>query len=133
MLFRSLDSGQGYGIWVRASVSGDSLSGITMEFNQALGKRFYLRQWHNGKACTRSFDSAPLPSGMSISQAHWIVIAVDGDTLYATVDGEKLFDVRNLSAALASASCDAPAPLGTQVGFRTWDGATAVFRGTSLR
>jgi hypothetical protein len=62
-----------------------------------------------------------------------VTVVTKGDTLYATIDGIKMFDVPSLKAALAASKCNMPEPTGSQVGFRTWSAdGKATFRNTTI-
>jgi len=129
-----LKSGMGYGIWLRASGVDTNLpSGLTFQYDNGWGQKFILRQWQDGKECSpMAFTS--FPANMSINSPHDIVVSVQGDTLYATIDGVRLFDVASLTKSMASSGCGFAAPTGTAVGFRTWGGGTAAtFTGTTIR
>ncbi len=129
-----LQTGKGYGVWFRASATGTAsdVTGLTFQYDPGWGNKFIVRQWYQGKECSNPIASTPMPSGLSIYGSHKIVVAAQGDTLYATIDGERLFDLPNLSAAIAGNSCGYPAPTGTMVGLRTWTG-TAKFANVTVR
>jgi len=76
------------------------------------------------------------PAGLSVNGAHDITVVAQGDTLYASINGIKLFDVTSLKESLTTSGCRAAGfsePTGTEVGFRTWSSdGSAVFSGTTL-
>ncbi len=120
----NLQSGKGYGVWFRATATGNAadVSGLTFQYDPGFGNRFLVRQWYGGKECSTPIASTQMPAGLSIYGSHKIVVAAQGDTLYATIDGERLFDLPSLSQAIAGNACGYPTPSGTMVGLRTWVG-----------
>jgi hypothetical protein len=63
-----------------------------------------------------------------------VVVIVSGDSIYATVDGNRIFDVPSLTRAIADSKCTMPPPDGDQVGLRTWTSNTRVtFTDTAVR
>jgi hypothetical protein len=129
-----LKKGQGYGIWFRANAGpGIKASGLTVQYDPGWGNTFIIRQWHNGTECSNPIARTPFPAGMKVYDPHNIVVAAQGDTLFVTIDGEKLFNVPSLSQAIANNSCKYPAPTGTMVGLRMWGSTAATFTGTTVR
>ena len=104
--------------------------------NKGFGKALLLRVWNQGKECGSPVAKVKWPAGLRVNGAHDITVIAEGDTLYASIDGIKLFDVSSLKESLASSGCKAAGysePTGTEVGFRTWSGnGSAVFSGTTL-
>jgi hypothetical protein len=131
----NLKSGDGYGIWFRASgFENDKPSGLTFQYDPKWGNNFIVRLWNNGSECSNPIATTKFPASLKVYGSHDIVVAAQGDTLFATIDGVRLFDLPSLSKAIASNSCKYVAPTGTQVGFRTWGaGTAAVFTGTTMR
>jgi hypothetical protein len=131
----NLKSGDGYGIWFRAtSFDNDKPSGLTFQYDPKYGNTFIVRLWNNGSECSNPIATTKFPSSLKVYGPHDIVVAAQGDTLYATIDGVRLFDLPSLTKAIGSNSCKYVAPTGTQVGFRTWGaGTAAVFTGTTMR
>ena len=73
------------------------------------------------------------PVGLEVNATHQVTVVTKGDTLYATIDGIKMFDVASLKRALVDSKCNMPEPTGTQVGFRTWSAnGKATFRDTTI-
>ena len=130
-----LRSGWGYGIWFRTSgMETNQVTGLSFQYDPKYGNQFIVRQWNKGVECGNPIAKTPFPSGMAINGQHDIVVAAQGNTLYATIDGVRLFDVPDLSTAIAKNSCKFPAPTGTAVGLRTWGaGTSAVFTNTTVR
>jgi hypothetical protein len=130
-----LQKGQGYGIWFRATAKPGSgnVAGLTVQYDPGYANKFIIRQWNNGSECGVPIASTPFPSGMKVYEPHAVVVAAQGDTLFVTIDGQKLFDVPSLSKAIAANSCKYPAPTGTMVGLRTWGTSSTVFSGTTVR
>jgi len=137
----TLRSGWGYGIWTRASVpSGASVSGYSFQYdpgyenvNKSFGKALLLRVWNKGSECGTPIAKVKWPAGVAVNDTHDIVVVAQGDSLYASIDGIKLFDVPSLKQALADSKCNFPEPHGTEVGFRSWNSnSSAVFENTTL-
>lgn len=137
----TLNSGWGYGVWFKANLnSGAAVSGYSFQYdpgyanvNASFGKALLLRVWNNGSECGTPVAKVRWPEGLSVNDKHRIMVAAQGDTLYATIDGIKMFDVPSLSQALKSSNCNMPAPSGNQVGFRTWSSTgKATFANTTV-
>lgn len=130
-----LRSGWGYGIWFRTSgMETNQVTGLSFQYDPKFGNQFIVRQWNKGVECSNPIAKTPFPSGMTINGQHDIVVAAQGNTLYATIDGVRLFNVPDLASAIASNSCKYPAPTGTAVGLRTWGaGTSAAFTNTTVR
>ncbi len=130
-----LRSGWGYGIWFRTSgMETNQVTGLSFQYDPKYGNQFIVRQWNKGVECGNPIAKTPFPGGMAINGQHDIVVAAQGNTLYATIDGVRLFDVPDLSTAIEKNSCKYPAPTGTAVGLRTWGaGTAAVFTNTTVR
>jgi hypothetical protein len=130
-----LQKGQGYGIWFRGNAKPGStaVSGLTVQYDPGWGNKFIIRQWNNGSECSNPIAATPFPAGMKVYEPHNVVVAAQGDELYVTIDGQKLFDVPSLSKAIAANSCKYPAPTGTMVGLRTWGSTSVSFTGTTVR
>ncbi len=130
-----LKKGQGYGIWFRTSFDTvtRNISGLSVQYDPGWGNRFIIRQWHNGSECGTPIAYTSFPAGMKVYAPHNVVVAAQGDTLFVTIDGEKLFDVPSLTEAIANNTCKYPSPTGTRVGLRTWGQSATVFSGTTVR
>jgi hypothetical protein len=137
----TLVSGWGYGIWTRATVvNGAAASGYSFQYdpgyanvNAGFGKALLLRVWQNGSECGTPIAKVKWPAGLDVNATHKVVVVTKGDTLYATIDGIKMFDVPSLKGALAASKCNMAEPTGAQVGFRTWSGdGKATFRNTTI-
>ncbi len=90
--------------------------------------------WNADKFCTSSIAQLKFSSILSIFGKHHIVLVVSGDSLYATVDGIRMFDVPSLTTAVTSSKCGMPVPQGNQVALRTWNVDSRVtFTDTTLR
>ncbi len=129
-----LRSGWGYGIWFRTSgMESNAVTGLSFQYDPKYGNQFIVRQWDKGKECGNPIAKTPFPNGMAINGAHNIVIAAQGNTLFATIDGERLFDLPDLAGAIAKNTCGYAPPTGTAVGLRTWGaGTSAVFTNTTV-
>ncbi len=130
-----LRSGSGYGVWFRTSgMETNQVTGLSFQYDPKWGNQFIVRQWNKGVECGNPIAKTPFPSGMAINGQHDIVVAAQGNGLYATIDGVRLFDLPDLATAIANNSCKYPAPTGTAVGLRTWAaGTSAVFTNTTVR
>lgn len=130
-----LRSGWGYGVWFRTSgMETNAVTGLSFQYDPKWGNQFIVRQWNKGTECSVPIAKTPFPAGMAINGVHDIVVAAQGNSLYATIDGVRLFDVADLSGAIAKNNCGYPAPTGTAVGLRTWGaGTSAVFTNTTVR
>ena len=132
----TLISGQGYGIWVRASwTAATQMSGYSLQLDPGYGGEFILRHWYNGSECSVPLARTKFPAGFLAFAPHQLSVTVKGDALNATVDSGTALSVPSLSAVLATESCKFPAPTGTSIGFRKWDSSvaelTATVRGTA--
>jgi hypothetical protein len=133
----TLRSGWGYGIWTRASInSNNKISGYSFQYdpgyanvNPGFGKALLLRVYDNGNECGNPVAKVKWPAGLEVSAKHKVVVVNKGDTLYASIDGIKMFDVPSLQAAMKSSGCSANfrEPDGTEVGFRSWNATSSVF------
>jgi hypothetical protein len=137
----TLASGWGYGIWTRATVTqGAAVSGYTFQYdpgyqfvNKGFGKALLLRVWENGKECGTPLARVQWPAGLEVNGTHEVTVVTKGDSLYATINGTKMFDVPSLKQALADSKCNMAEPTGSQVGFRTWSAeGKATFRNTTI-
>ncbi len=133
----TLRAGWGYGIWTRASLSnGSKVSGFSFQYDPgyanvspSFGKALLLRVWDSGRECGTPVAKVKWPSGLDVNGEHKVVVVNEADTLYASIDGIKMFDVPSLKAAMKSSGCAASftEPDGTEVGFRSWNASSSVF------
>ena len=137
----TLKDGWGYGIWTRADVekNGNKINGLSFQYDpgyervSGFGKALLLRLWENGKECGTPLAKVKWPAGLAVNEKHKIVVVNEGDVLYASIDGIKMFDVPSLKEALKTSKCEMDLPEGTEVGFRTWNsGTSALFENTTL-
>ena len=137
----TLKEGWGYGIWTRADVSknGNKISGLSFQYDpgyervSGFGKALLLRLWQDGNECGTPLAKVKWPAGLEVNAKHKIVVVNEGDVLYASIDGIKMFDVPSLQDALKTSKCSMKLPEGTEVGFRTWNsGTSALFENTTL-
>lgn len=129
-----LTAGDGYGFWFRTSnLEGNKPTGLTFQYDPKWNSSFIVRQWQNGTECGTPIASTKFPSGLLINGNHRITMAAEGDSMFATLDGVKLFDVPSLSAAMAANKCGYTPPTGTQVGLRKWTTSTVIFKDISLQ
>jgi len=137
MVFASraqLRSGWGYGVWFRTSgMDTTGVTGLSFQYDPKYGNQFIIRQWDKGKECGVPIAKTPFPKSLEVNAPHNIVVAAQGNTIYATIDGQRLFDVQDLAGAIASNSCGYAPPTGTAVGLRTWgSGTSAIFSNTTV-
>lgn len=118
----TLKSGWGYGIWARANVgTGASVTGYSVQYDpgygrvSSFGKAILLRQWSQGRECGTHLAIAHFPAGLPENAAHRVTVVVKGDTLYLSVDGNVVFDVPSLAAAMKASNCGMAAPTGTEI------------------
>lgn len=136
----TLRDGWGYGIWTRASVKDNKISGYSFQYdpgyanvNAGFGKALLLRLWSNGNECGTPISKVKWPAGLEVNAKHKIVVVNEDDTLYAAIDGIKMFDVPSLQDAIKRSGCSMAAPEGTEVGFRSWNAKSSViFENTTL-
>ena len=101
--------------------------------NAGFGKALLLRLWENGKECGTPIAKVKWPKGLEVNDKHKIVVVNEGDTLYASIDGIKMFDVPSLKTAIKTSGCKMAEPDGTEVGFRSWNASSSVlFENTTL-
>lgn len=129
----TLTSGSGYGVWFRSAVDSSNLvSGYTFQYDPLYGNKFILRHWSKGSECGTPLATKAFPAGFKENIAHRLVVVAKGDTVWASVDGQEIFRVDSLTAAIKASPCAYPAPTGTGIGFRTWNTSPAIFVGTTL-
>ena len=142
----TLRAGWGYGIWLRAQLptntNNAAVSGYTMQYDPGYGKvnsfgpALLLRVWDGGKECGTPLARVKWPVGLAVNDKHLVSAVVKGDSLYMSIEGNRLFAVGSLKDVMKSSGCAAAGfkePSGNQIGFRTWnDGTSAVFEGTTL-
>lgn len=142
----TLHSGMGYGIWLRGSLPDNArnaaISGWSMQYDPGYGRinsfgpALLLRVWDNGRECSTPVERVKWPEGLDTYTEHKISAQVQGDSLYMTIDGKRLFSVGSLTESLQKSGCAQKGfrePTGDQVGFRTWGGDTkAIFKETTL-
>ena len=73
--------------------------------NAGFGKALLLRLWENGKECGTPIAKVKWPKGLEVNDKHKIVVVNEGDTLYASIDGIKMFDVPSLKTAIKTSGC----------------------------
>ena len=142
----TLRSGWGYGIWLRAHLpagaNNAAVSGYTMQYDPGYGKvssfgpALLLRVWDSGKECGTPLAKVKWPAGLDVNATHDVSAVVQGDSLYMSIEGNRLFAVASLSEVMKTSGCSSAgfkAPTGNQIGFRTWNaGTSAIFEGTTL-
>jgi hypothetical protein len=128
-----LTAGDGYGFWFRTSgLETNKPSGLTFQYDPKYSSSFIIRHWQNGTECSKPIAVTKFPAGLNVNGTHRIVIAGQGDTLFATLDGVELFALPSVSKAVAGNACGYAAPTGTQVGLRKWTTSQVVFKNTSI-
>lgn len=135
----TLSAGWGYGIWTRAKFDTSGVSGYSFQYDpgfarvSSFGPALLLRVWNNGRECGNPIAKVKWPAAVEVNATHNIVVVAQGDSLYAAIDGKRLFEVASLKQALADSKCGFTEPTGTQVGFRVWNAETrAAFENTTL-
>lgn len=114
----NLDSGNGYGIFLRGSENENGrLEGYTFQYDPGFrGGQFIMRKWVNGYELYPPFAAASPPNGFEWHDVdRQIEIDVVGDTFVAFVDGEKVLEAQDDSY-----------PEGG-VGLRTWNSGKVCF------
>jgi hypothetical protein len=128
-----LTAGDGYGFWFRtAGLDIGKPTGLTFQYDPKWKNSFIIRQWQNGTECSVPIANTPFPAGLNVNGIHRIVMAAQGDTLFATLDGVKLFNLGSIKQAVAGNKCGYAAPTGTQVGLRKWTSSQVLFKNTSI-
>jgi hypothetical protein len=128
-----LDKGWGYGVFFKTDLdSAGRLNGYSFQYDPMWGNRFIIRHWYRGQECAQPLAATAFPSDMAVNATHRLVVVAQGDSLWASIDGRRVFNVTSLTDALAKEPCHWPAPTGTRIGFRTWQVTTASFTGTFL-
>lgn len=130
----TLKSGAGYGVWFRASLDASNrINGFTFQYDPLYGNAFIIRHWYQGVECPTPIAKTVFPSGFAVNAKHRLIVVVQGDTIWASVDGIEMFRVASLKTAAANSPCKYPLPTGTRIGFRTWNTSPATFENTTLR
>jgi hypothetical protein len=128
-----LTAGDGYGFWFRTSgLETSKPSGLTFQYDPKYNNSFIIRQWQNGSECWKPIAVTQFPAGLAVNGTHRIVMAGQGDTLYATLDGVQLFALLSVSQTVAGNACGYAAPTGTQVGLRKWTASQVLFKNISI-
>ena len=129
----TLRSGWGYGVWFRTELDAQKrIAGYTFQYDPMYGNAFIIRHWYQGKECSTPLAKTPFPKGFDIYGQHRLVVVAKGDSIWASVDGLEVFRLDSLSKAIAASPCQYPAPVGTRIGFRSWNSTSAVFENTTL-
>lgn len=129
----TLDSGAGYGVFIRASLDASKLiSGYAFQYDQQYGNKFVLRHYYQGNECTVPIGTSAFPAAMVLTAPHKVVVSAIGDTLTASIDGSEVFRVASLSKTIAASTCGYPEMHGTGTGFRTWGTSPAHFVDTTV-
>lgn len=116
-------AGRGYGVWMRASVDKNKkISGYLVAYDPgyaknspSIGPSIALRTQYQDKLCTAPLAVVKVPTKIAASETQRLLVIVNGDTLYATIDDTVVLDLPSI-AAVTPASCGA-APNGSQAGF----------------
>jgi hypothetical protein len=142
MVFASdvdFEKGNGWGVYTRSVWEGGHVTtGYSFQYDTGIGNKFIIRLWSGDKStdkeCGTPIAQTKFPTGMSAFGKHRVVMVVSGDSLYATVDGIRMFDVASLTKAITDSKCAMAVPNGTQVALRTWSSDTLItFTDTTLR
>ena len=130
----TLHSGQGYGIWVRATHETDNTdSGYSVQLDPGVGNKIIVRHWSHNTECSTALVTAAYPAGFDALKPHEVQVGVHGENLVASFDGVKVINVPSLTKAVAASACPKyPVLHGTRVGFRSWGTSSSTFVGTTL-
>lgn len=127
-------TGNGYGVWTRSTWEAAKVThGYTFQYDPGWGNQFIIRLWQNDQECGTPLGATKFPAGMTPYGRHHIVVVTSGNSMYATVDGVRMFDVPSLTQAITTSKCTMDVPAGTQIGMRTWSTTEATFTDTTIR
>lgn len=118
----TLKRGNGYGVYFRANES--NVNGYTFQYDKGFGApgAFIFRKWINGQEMSPFQPWQPAPAGFQwYGVKRHVVIAVQGNTYTASVDGQVV------ATAVDNATNPAPFFDNGRVGLRTWGGTEACF------
>lgn len=123
-LANSGENNGGWGMWVRASVASNLMSGycFTLDASQ---KAFNLRWWTAGHENTTSLASVKFPNGFSINAVHTVVVRASGTAFTAYVDGTLVMSTLLPTTNQTVSGFTYIVPTGGQYGLRTWGQSVA--------
>ena len=132
----TLDSGEGYGIWLRSTVdAATNVTGYAVQYDHNFGQ-VILRQRQNEQELSTPLARANVPAGLVwYGQPHILSATIKGNTLTASLDGTQLLNVPDLAAASAAAARASYGlvnavvpPLAGSYGLRAWGSAVVHFQ-----
>ena len=127
-----LSSGNGFGVYVRATTGDDSaLSGYAVLYDRA-GGTIALKQVDDDRELSVPLASMRPPPGFDWDARHRISVTIAGDGLAASIDGLPVLDVPRIAAASAAAAKASgahglPTAASGRYGLRAWDKALVRF------
>jgi len=130
----TLLSGEGYGIFLRASAPEGGTS-YTVQADHGFGQ-LILRERQNEQELSTPLARANPPAGFVwYGQPHLLSVTIQGNSLAATIDGTQVLNVANLTEASATAAKSSSgllspvvAPLAGSYGLRAWSSAVVRFQ-----
>jgi signal peptidase I len=119
------DNSQGWGVWVRASVTNNLISGYCFTID-AIQQKFYVRWWSGGREMTSpSLATVKFPNNFNPVSPHAVMLKITGNTLQAYVDAV-LYATGTLPTQPSTVGgFTYQVPTGTQYGVRTWSQTVA--------
>jgi len=113
-------SGAGFGILFRVSVDDtERISGYSFDVDPIYGGGgFLVRQWHDNRQHWKPLAHAPVADPTRLYGHHTIEVQLRADQLTATVDGEVVLTVRQLSRC--SIDSGREPCRGTRLGVQAW-------------
>jgi hypothetical protein len=125
----TLIGGSGYGIWLRANGEASTAYSVQVDTGYE-GGRIILRERQSEQELSAALASAPPPTGFVWDgQPHLLSVTIQGNTLTATIDGDQVLNVANLTAASATVkysyglTIPIVPPLTDNYGLRAWNEA----------
>jgi hypothetical protein len=104
----AVNEGNGYGIYFRASNSGDGINGYAFQYDPGKNS-FVIRKWVNGREIYPSVAEKAMPGYNWHGSAHDLSVKVIGNTFTGMVDGQAVITGRDSTYTSGGA------------GIRTWD------------
>jgi hypothetical protein len=139
----TLESGDGWGMWVRSTAAPTTtfISGYCIQVDKNFGQ-VVLRERQDDAEISVPLARTNVPAGFVwYGQPHVLSVTVRGNTLTATIDGTKVLDVNDLSAASATAvsaaakygwTAPVTVPTAGSFGLRAWGSALVHFQQVSV-
>ncbi len=121
----NLNTGNGYGVFFRATDTANGLNGYVFQYDPGLKSSqypngaFIIRKWVNGREIWEPIATAPMGADV-YNVPHDFEVTANGDTLTVTMDGQKILTAKD----------DTYASGGT--GIRSWDSTSACMANFSV-